>query len=144
MTCQPQSRTFSHQRDAEHIHADQQRETANSNGEIDLMHGDLSETTSFSACDSREPLLTGRCYPTHPITMGPFCSRSDGREPRKADGRYAADLFLQLPARGSGSAATFRVQPFDLVLSQNDYLGHGTFVSRYRTEGGSHPAIGMV
>jgi hypothetical protein len=24
---------------------------------------------------------------------------------KKADGRYAADLFLQLPARGSGSAA---------------------------------------
>lgn len=60
MTCQPQSRiaTFLHKRDAEHIHADQQRETANSNREVDLMHGDLSETASFSACDSREPLLT--------------------------------------------------------------------------------------
>jgi hypothetical protein len=23
------------------------------------MHGDLSETAQFSACDSREPLLTG-------------------------------------------------------------------------------------
>jgi hypothetical protein len=27
----------------------------------------------------------------------------------KAGGRYAADLFLQLPARGSGSAAILRL-----------------------------------
>jgi hypothetical protein len=34
-------------------------------------------------------------------------------EPRKADGRYTADLFLQLPAHGCGSAATLGTQPFD-------------------------------
>jgi hypothetical protein len=100
MTCKPQSRiaTFLRKRDAEHIHADKQRETANSNREVDLMHSDLSETALFSACDSREPLLPGRCYPTRPITVGPFWSRSDPKGAGKtADGRYAADLFLQLP-----------------------------------------------
>ena len=88
--------------------------------------------------------LPGRSYPTHPITMGPSARAVIRREPGKADGRYAADLFLQLPARGSGSAATLGTQPFDLLLSHNGYLGHGTLVSRYRTEEGSHSTIGIV
>jgi hypothetical protein len=85
------------------------------------MHGDLSETALFSACDSREVLSPGRCYPTYPMTMGPFCSRSHlkgaGNRPT---GVTPADLFSQLPARGSGSAATLGTQPFDLLLCQND------------------------
>jgi len=39
-------RSFLHKGDdAEHIRADQQRETTNGEGEINLIHGDLSETT---------------------------------------------------------------------------------------------------
>ena len=33
-----------HKGDGKHIRADQQRETANDNAEVDLMHGDLSKT----------------------------------------------------------------------------------------------------
>lgn len=33
--------TFLHKGDADYIHADQERETANGNGEVDLMHGDF-------------------------------------------------------------------------------------------------------
>lgn len=106
------------------------------------MHCDLSEAAPFSACDSRETLLTGSLLFDPSIIMGPSSDRKGARE--KADGRYAADLFLQLPARGSGSAATLGTQPFGSLLSQNDYLGHGTLVSRYRAEGGSHSTIGMV
>jgi hypothetical protein len=39
--------TSLHKGDAEHIRADQQRETANGNGEVDMMHGDLLETDPF-------------------------------------------------------------------------------------------------
>jgi hypothetical protein len=66
--------------------------------------------------------LPGRCYPTHPKTMwDPSARAVILSNPRKVDGRYAADLFLQLPARGSGSAA-LGTQPFDLLLSQNGLL----------------------
>ena len=49
MFCQPKLRiaAFLHKSDAEHIRAHQQRETANHNSEVDLMHGDLSETAPF-------------------------------------------------------------------------------------------------
>jgi hypothetical protein len=33
-------------RDTKHIYADQARETANGNGEVDLIHGDFSETVT--------------------------------------------------------------------------------------------------
>lgn len=33
--------TFLHKGDADYIRADQERETANGNGEVDLMHGDF-------------------------------------------------------------------------------------------------------
>lgn len=36
-----------HEGDAEHIRTDQQRETTNGKGKVDLIHGDLSETASF-------------------------------------------------------------------------------------------------
>jgi hypothetical protein len=43
------------------------------------------------------------------VTISALCLKlCEGLSPRikqKAGGRYAADLFLQLPARGSGSAA---------------------------------------
>jgi hypothetical protein len=93
------------------------------------MHGNLSKTASFSACDSREPLLTRSLLsdPSHnPTGVTPPTS------------------FLQLPARGSGSAATLGTQPLVSLISQNGYLGHGTLVWRNRTEGGSHSTIGMV
>jgi hypothetical protein len=38
---------FLNKGDAEHIRAEQQRETTNGKGEIDLIHGDLSETAPF-------------------------------------------------------------------------------------------------
>jgi hypothetical protein len=41
------NRSFLHKGDAKHIRADQQRETTNGKGEIDLIHGDLSETALF-------------------------------------------------------------------------------------------------
>lgn len=59
-------------------------------------------------------LLPGRCYSTHPITIGPFCSRNDPKGSwGKIDGRYASGLFLQLPVRGCGSAAILGTQPFN-------------------------------
>jgi hypothetical protein len=39
----------SDKRDTKHICADQERETANGNGEVDLIHGDLSETVMTRA-----------------------------------------------------------------------------------------------
>ena len=39
--------TLLHQGDAEHIRTNQQRETADGNGQIDLIHGDLSEMASI-------------------------------------------------------------------------------------------------
>ena len=44
--------------------------------------------------------LRGDCTPAAPF--------GDFDESKKAGGRYAADPFLQLPARGSGSAAILR------------------------------------
>lgn len=112
MTCQPQFRiaTFLHKCDAEHIHADEQRETDYTNAEVDLIHGDLGETALFSACDSRDPPLTRSLL----SDIGPFCSRNDPKGSwEKVDGRYASGLFLQLPVRGCGSAATLGTQPFN-------------------------------
>ena len=51
-------------------------------------------STSSVACSSR--------------SLQSMCSPYDRAISKKADGRYAADLFLQLPARGSGSAAILR------------------------------------
>jgi hypothetical protein len=42
-----ESQPFLNKGDAEHIRAEQQRETTNGKGEIDLIHGDLSETAPF-------------------------------------------------------------------------------------------------
>jgi len=83
------------------------------------MHDDLSETALFSVCDSRGHPLTRCWYPTHPITMGThlLTQWSEGSW-EQADGRYAAGLFLQPPARGSGSAATSGTQPFDYAISE--------------------------
>jgi hypothetical protein len=38
---------YSDKRDTKRIRPDQERETANGNGEVDLMHGDLSERPQF-------------------------------------------------------------------------------------------------
>ena len=48
-----------HKDNGKHIRADQQRETANDNAEVDLMHGELSKNGFRRvACDSGELLLT--------------------------------------------------------------------------------------
>ena len=109
------------------------------------MHGDLSETVSFSAGDAREPFLPGRCHPTHPKTMGSFCSRSVPKGPEKGSTgvtpptsscncRLAGPVPLRLSAL---SRLTY-------CYLRTGYLGHSALVSRYRTEGGSHSTIGMV
>ena len=74
------------------------------------MHGNLSETALFNACDSREPPFTRSLLPNKSHN----CSRSD---PKGAGDRPTGvtppDLFLQPPARGSSSAANLGTQPFD-------------------------------
>ena len=77
------------------------------------MHGDLSETASFSACDARASSYPVVAIRPIPKRWDPSARAVIRRVPRKADGRYAADLFLQPPARGYGSAATLGTQPFD-------------------------------
>jgi len=50
-------------------------------------------------------LIPGRCYPTHPITMGPFCSRGDPKGARnRPTGRYARRPLLAT----AGSRVRFR------------------------------------
>ena len=61
---------FLHKRDAQHIGADQHSETANGNGEVDLIHGDPRKTARFNGCDSGEPLLTRSLQSDDPIIMG--------------------------------------------------------------------------
>ena len=53
---------YSDERDTKRVRPDQERETANGNGEVDLMHGDLPETVTARVVDSLELLfLQGRC-----------------------------------------------------------------------------------
>jgi len=40
---------YADERDTKRIRPDQERETANGNGEVDLMHGDLSERPQFDS-----------------------------------------------------------------------------------------------
>jgi hypothetical protein len=40
---------YSDERDTKRIRPDQERETANGNDEVDLMHGDLSERPQFDS-----------------------------------------------------------------------------------------------
>jgi hypothetical protein len=52
--------TLSTQGDAEHIHRDEQRETANSDREIDVMHWDLSEAAPSAWIQER---------PSYPVVV---------------------------------------------------------------------------
>ena len=71
------------------------------------MHGDVLETATVRVVDSLEPLAytVGVSRPSHNHGDSTACTGTRSELRKKAAGRYAADLFLQLPARESGSAA---------------------------------------
>lgn len=69
------------------------------------MHGGLSETALLVLAIEESLLIRGRCYPTHPISMGPFCSRADPKGARnRPTGRYARRPLLAT----AGSRLRFR------------------------------------
>ena len=86
------------------------------------MHGGLSETALLVlAIEESLLLIPGRCYPTHPITMGPFCSRGDPKGARnRPTGRYARRPLLATAGSCPVPLRLSALQPFDTLLSQND------------------------
>jgi hypothetical protein len=61
---------YSDKRDTKRIRPDQERETDNGNGKVDLMHGDLSERPQFdSVIHQSRRFLTGAVLADHPIIM---------------------------------------------------------------------------
>ena len=100
--------------------------------------------------------LPGRCYPTHPITMGSFCSRSDpkGAEKRSTgvmpptsscNCRLAGPVPLRFSALRAGAnderAAVHLASASIRSLPQRDRRLYRTTVWRECTEGGSHYRI---
>jgi len=63
--------------------------------------------------------LPGRCYPTRPITMGPFCSHSDPKGAEKKPTGVTPPTSSR-NCRLAGPVPLQLTQPFDLLLSQND------------------------
>jgi hypothetical protein len=108
---------FLHKRDAQHIGADQHSETANGNGEVDLIHGDPRKTARFNGCNSREPLLTRSLQSDDPIIMGAplFAAAKRVRKGRRALRRRP------LPAT-AGSRVRFRCDSRHCVPWSYRYL----------------------
>jgi hypothetical protein len=89
-------------------------------------------------------LLRGRCYPTHPITIGPFRSRSDPKGVEKGRRALCRRTLLATAGAGLVPLRLSALSRLTYCYLRTGYLGHSTLVSRYRTEGGSHSTIGMV
>jgi len=85
------------------------------------MHGDLSETALLVLAIEKSLLIAGRCYPTHPITIGPFCLRGHPKRARnRPTGRYARRPLLATAGSCPVPLRLSALQPFDTLLSQND------------------------
>jgi hypothetical protein len=131
--------------DAQHIGADQHSETANGNGEVDLIHGDPRKRPVSTGCDSRKPLLTRTLSsdPSHKHGSSTVRTAGEASEKRPT-GATPATSSCNCRLAGPVPLRLSALRAIGLALPQNDGCGHRTLVSRYPTEGGSHSTIGMV